>query len=434
VSVATGGVPLPQTGGIPVPRTGGIPLPRARAVWRTRTRVAPWVAVWGVVFACSWGGNQFSPLLLMYEERAHYSSLLVNMFLGVYVLGLAPALLVAGSLSDRHGRRPVMLVGVGAAVLGSALLACGPLGPAFLAAGRLCSGITVGIAMAVGNSWLKELSQGRWDRAADEGSGARRSSLAFTLGSGTGALVAGLIAQWGPMPEVLPFLVHIAVTLPFAVVVWRTPETHRSGGVAGPWWRQLRVPTAGHRRFTRVVLVAAPWIFASAAIGYGYLPTQLTGATGQWALVFATAATVVALGASSAIQPLAKRVHRTTSARGLTTAVLVMAVGIAVVVVAMLLQSVWVGIAANVLIGVGMGLGLVSGLLEVQRIATSRDLAGLTGVFYAVAYAGFLAPTAIAALAAFVPVSTILWVVVGLAFASWVLLLTVSRKHLPAEG
>jgi hypothetical protein len=224
------------------------------------------------------------------------------------------------------------------------------------------------------------------------------------------------------------------VTLPFAVVVWRTPETNRSGGVAGPWWRQLRVPTAGHRRFTRVVLLAAPWIFASAAIGYGYLPTRLTGPTGQWALVFATAATVVALAASSAIQPLARRVHRTTSARGLTTAVLMMAAGIAVVVVAMLLQSVWVGVAANVLIGAGMGLGLVSGLLEVQRIATSRDLAGLTGVFYAVAYAGFLAPTVIAALAAVVPVATILWVVVGLAFASWLVLLTVSRKYLPTEG
>ncbi|MBK0296808.1 MFS transporter, partial [Bacillus sp. S34] len=105
------------------------------------------VAVWGAVFVCSWGGNQFSPLLLMYEERAHYSSLLVNVFLGVYVLGLAPALLVAGSLSDRHGRRPLMLAGIVSAVVGSGLLAFGPLGAGFLMAGRLFSGITVGIAM-----------------------------------------------------------------------------------------------------------------------------------------------------------------------------------------------------------------------------------------------------------------------------------------------
>ena len=173
-----------------VPTTGSVAAPASR--------VAPWAMVWGAVFVCSWGGNQFSPLLLMYEERAHYSSLLVNAFLGVYVLGLAPALLVAGSLSDRHGRKPLMLVGIGAAVVGSGLLALGPLGPGFLAAGRLFSGVTVGIAMAVGNSWVKELSQGRYDPTADTGSGARRASLAFTLGSGIGALVAGLVVRPAP--------------------------------------------------------------------------------------------------------------------------------------------------------------------------------------------------------------------------------------------
>ncbi|MDP4334477.1 MFS transporter [Curtobacterium sp. A7_M15] len=404
--------------------TGSIAVPS--------TRVLPWVAVWGAVFVCSWGGNQFSPLLLMYEERAHYSSLLVNVFLGVYVLGLAPALLVAGSLSDRHGRRPLMLAGIASAVLGSGLLAFGPLGAGFLMAGRLFSGVTVGIAMAVGNSWVKELSQGRFDPSADAGSGARRASLAFTLGSASGALVAGLIAQWGPIPEVLPFLVHICVAVPFAVIVWRTPETSRSGGLPGPWWRQLAVPSAGHRRFTRVVLVAAPWIFGSAAIGYGYLPTKLAGATGTWGLVFATAATVVALGVSSAVQPFAGRVTSVLSARGLLSAVALMTAGIAVVVVAVQLQSVAVGLVANVVIGLGIGLALVSSLLEVQRIAGTRDLAGLTGVFYAAAYAGFLAPAVIAAVANVVAVPTILWVVVGLGALSWVAILVSSRKHIPA--
>ena len=390
-----------------------------------------WIGVWGTVFACSWGGNQFSPLLLMYEGREHYSALMVNAFLGVYVLGLAPALLISGSLSDRHGRRPVMLAGVAAAVTGSTLLALGPYGAEFLALGRLFSGFTVGIAMAVGSSWLKELSQPPFDPAADHSSGARRSSPAFLLGAGLGALVAGLIAQWGPAPEVLPFLIHIGVTVPFAFVVAAAPETHRSGRVAGPWWRQLRVPSAGHRRFVRVVAIAAPWLFASAAIGYGYLPTQLSGATGSWGLVFATAATVVALGVSSAIQPVAKRLHSTESARGLCTGVAIIAAGIAVTALAVGARSPWAGLAANVVIGAGMGVTMVSGLLEVQRIATSDDLAGLTGAFYALAYAGFLAPVVIAAVAASIAVTTILWVVAGLAVASCLLILTASTRHLP---
>ncbi|BDZ52110.1 MFS transporter [Frondihabitans sucicola] len=398
-----------------------------------RRRAPSWALLWGAVFAMSWGGNQFSPLLLMYENRQHYTPVLVNAFLGVYVLGLAPALLVAGSLSDRHGRKPIMMAGLVSAVIGSGLLAFGGLGPEFLLVGRLFSGATVGVAMAVGNSWIKELSQAPHDPTADRASGARRASLAFTLGSGAGALVAGLIAQWGPIPEILPFLIHIAVTIPFFVIVARAPETSANGGLTGPWWRQLRIPSASHRRFVRVVVVAAPWIFVGAAVGYGYLPTQLRGATGQWGLVFATAATVVALGVSSAFQPLARRIHSATSARGLALMVVLIAAGLVVVIVSILAQSIWLGLAANVIIGFGMGIGLVSGLQEVQTIAGSRDLAGLTGVFYAVAYAGFLAPAVIAAVAVFAPVTAILTVLVGLAVVSWVLVLVSSRKHLPTQ-
>jgi hypothetical protein len=81
-----------------------------------------------------------------------------------------------------------------------------------------------------------------------------------------------------------------------------------------------------------------------------------------------------------------------------------------------------------------MGITMVSGLLEVQRIATPEDLAGLTGVFYALAYAGFLAPTLIAAVAATVPVTTILWAAAALAVASWLFILAASTRHLPARA
>jgi MFS family permease len=404
----------------------------ARVAPAQAPRSRAWLALWGAVLVSSWGGNQFSPLLLMYENRAHYSALTVNLFLGVYVLGLAPALLISGSLSDRHGRRPVMLVGMCAAIAGSALLALGPLGPAFLAVGRLLSGVTVGVAMSVGNAWIKELSGAPYDRA-DPAAGARRASLAFTVGSGGGAVVAGLLAQWGPLPEVVPFLLHIAVCLPFVVVVARLPETRRGGGVPGPWWRQLAIPSAGHRRFLRVVAVAAPWIFAAAGIGYGYLPTALKGATGGWGLIFATAATAVALGTSSLVQPIAKRLHSMDSARGLASAALVIAVGLGAVAAAIWQQSLWLGLAANVVLGAGIGIALVSGLLEVQAIAGPRDLAGLTGVFYAVAYAGFLSPALIAALAVAVPLAVILDVVIALALASWIVILIASRRHLPTR-
>jgi MFS family permease len=398
----------------------------------TRTKRQTWQGIWGAVLICSWGGNQFSPLLVMYEDREHYTSAMATLFLGLYVVGLAPALLVAGSLSDRHGRRPLLLAGVLAGVIGSLLLACGPLGPGFLAAGRLFSGFTVGAAISVGTSWIKELSEVPWSPPGRPGAGARRASLAFTLGAAGGACVAGLLAQWGPWPEVLPYLVHCVIALPFVAIVLRTPETHAGGGVPGPWWRQLRVPSAAHRRFRRVVLLVGPWIFIALALGYGYLPTQLRGATGSWGLVVATAASVLALGVSSLVQPVAKRLHTERSARALVVALATMTVGMALIPVAISLQSLPVAAASNVLIGLGAGISLVSALLEVQRIASVKDLAGLTGRFYAFAYAGFLAPTIIAWLSAAASVELILWSVVGLAVASLLLLVFSSGKHLTA--
>ena len=47
-------------------------------------------------------------------------------------------------------------------------------------------------------------------------------------------------------------------------------------------------------------------------------------------------------------------------------------------------------------LGAAYGLGLVSGLLETQRLAGPDDLAGLTAVYYALTYLGFALPLVLA--------------------------------------
>lgn len=390
--------------------------------------------MFGAIFVCSWCGNQFSPLLIQYESLQHYSSAVVNSFLGVYVLGLAPALLLAGALSDRHGRRPVLFAGVVGAILASLILAFGGLGIGYIYAGRLLSGIAVGVSLAVGTSWIKELSQGLFDAAADIGTGARRSSLAFTVGSAAGALFAGAIAQFSQWGEVLPFILHILFTLPFLWLVLRVPETS-FGGVRGSLLRQLAIPAAQHRRFRRVVLVGAPWIFAAAAIAYGYLPVLLSTRTGSWGLGYATVLCLVTLGAASFAQPIAKRVDSVASARGIILSLVFVVIGILVAALTLLTLSLVLGVVASLLLGLGMGLGLVSGLMEVQRIATVRDLAGLTGVFYAIAYLGFVTPAILAAIGAPFTAITLLLIVAAFAVASIAVVGASSRKHLAgSEG
>ncbi len=388
-----------------------------------------WVGAFGALFVCSWAGNQFSPLLLMYQNARGYSTLTVNAFLGVYVLGLAPTLVLAGTLSNRFGRRAVMGAGVLLAVLASAVLSLGALGTAPIYVGRLLSGMAVGTGTAVGTTWIKELSQGTHDPSADPGAGARRAAVAFSLGSGLGALVAGSLAQWGPWPEVLPFLLHLGVTVPFLAIVARIPET--SGGTGIPLRGQLWPHSFSHRRFLLVVLVTAPWIFGVAALAYGYTPVLLKSETHGLGIAYATLLTVVALGIAAAVQPVAKRLDSVSSARGITVAVVVLIVSVASIGVAVQTASPWLGVAAAALSGVGIGTALSTGLLEVQRIAGPAELAGLTGVFYAAGYVGFLLPAAMAAMTPLVTVAQLFAALVVLGSVSTAVVLANYRRHLP---
>ena len=72
-------------------------------------RRTAWIAVALAVFASAWGGNEFTPLLVMYRETGNFGAVAVDALLFLYVVGIVPSLLIGGPLSDRYGRRPLML-------------------------------------------------------------------------------------------------------------------------------------------------------------------------------------------------------------------------------------------------------------------------------------------------------------------------------------
>ncbi|MEW2546944.1 MFS transporter [Streptomyces sp. NPDC047002] len=381
------------------------------------------------MFACGWGGNQFTPLLLMYRRVGGYSVLSVDAFLGAYVVGLIPGLLLAGPLSDRWGRRRVMVAGTAASAVASAVLAFGADGPLPIYAGRLLTGVAVGIAMSVGSSWVKELSAD----AADPTTGARRASLWLTAGFGLGAGVAGVLAQWGPWPMVLPYVVHVALTLPALAGLPRLPETRAAApGPRGSLLGDLRVPAHGRSRFRLLVLPMAPWVFGAAGLAYAVMPQLVDDRLGSWGLVYATALTVLYLGTGVAVQPLAKRLDR--AAGGPKPGVVAMAVLLAGAVLCAVdaeLRSPWLALAAAVVLGAGYGIAVVTGLLEVQRIASADDLAGLTGVYYTLAYAGFLLPTVLALISSWVPYPVLLTAVAVIAACCLAVVAAGARRDAP---
>lgn len=385
-----------------------------------------------------WGGNQFTPMLIEYRHRAGYSALDVDIFLGAYVLGLVPGLLVAAALSDRFGRRPAMLAGLVASILGSIVLAVGDVGGfALLFAGRTLSGVAVGVAMSVGSSWVSELSTAPYTpaggAAGGRGAGARRASIALTVGFASGPLSAGLLGQWSDGPLVWPYVVQVALCLPALALVARRGVETRHGHGAVRVLSRLRVPKAAHGRFLRVVLPMAPWIFGSAGVAYAILPQLVDPRLGRWALLYTAGLTVATLTCGVLVQPLARRLDDASTARAVVVSMLLMTLGIVAALVTAATRQPLLALPASIVLGAAYGIAVVSGLLEVQRIAEPDELAGLTGVYYSLAYVGFLLPATLAGLSGLASYPVMLGILAAVALGCTLVCLGGWSKHLPTR-
>ena len=374
--------------------TSSLPIPVAGA--RRRARVAPWLRVSAAGGAVACGGNEFTPLLVTYRLEQHLSALTVNLLLGAYVLGIVPALLIGGPLSDRFGRRTLALPAPILALVGSAVLAAGGGSAAQLFVGRVFSGLALGLVMAVGTAWIKELSTAPFDTGADAGAGARRAALVLTVGFALGAAVAAAIAQSGTAPEVLPYLVNVALCA--LALMWSAPETRTRAAHPGRLRDDLRIPAATHRRFVFVVAPLAPWVFGTAASAYAILPVLFSAQVPGFEVGFAGLLCLIALGCGVAAQSLVRRIDRAGSARTIIASFAATAIGLALAAAAALSMSLAVAIIAAAALGTAYGFLLVTGLQEVQRIAGPDDLAGLTAVYYSLSYLGFFVPAVLASL------------------------------------
>lgn len=374
-------------------------MPRSRpgdASATTRLGGGPrtWWPVAAALLVVAWGGNEFTPLLVLYREQGHIGPVTVDALLAVYVFGLIPALLLGGPLSDRFGRRPLLLPAAPVSALGSLVLALDPASPVVLGIGRLLCGGALGLAMAVGSTWLTELSAAAGQPAA----GPRRGSLSLTVGFLAGAGVAAMLAQFAPWPTVLPYALHAAGALVAGLVLLRVPETRPSlpRTERAPLMDDLRIPAVRHSRFLRVVVPLAPWVFGCAGCAFAVLPSLLTDRVGDSPIAFAGFMAVLTLGCGIGIQTVARRIDTSRSARASVVALVIVAAGMALAAWASVALSLSVGVAAAVVLGAGYGLALVAGLSEVARIAGPGELAGLTAVFYSLAYVGFFAPMVLA--------------------------------------
>jgi MFS family permease len=351
-----------------------------------------WLGAGLALAAVGWGANQFAPLIVMYQARLGLPAAVADAMFGLYALGLVPALLAGGRLSDRVGRRAVVMPALLTSFLATCLLMAGGHQPLLLYAGRFLAGVASGLAFGTGAAWVKELSADAGDGTA----GPRRATVAMTAGFAAGPLAAGACAQWLPSPAVTAYLPHLAVLIVATRPAWRTPDPARAAASSvSPVQLSGSRALAGRglaRHFLLVMLPFAPWVFGTAAIALAYLPALAAPRAGHQALLFSALAAGLTALAGIGAQPLTRAVRRLPPGQLPPASMALVLAGIGCAAWAADTLSLPLVLLASAVLGAGYGITQFAGLAEVQQIAVPRSLGAATATYQVLSYAGFAFP------------------------------------------
>jgi MFS family permease len=344
------------------------------------------------LFAVAAGTNVPTPLLLVYQQRLGLSPEVLTALFGCYAAGLVPALLLAGHLSDRLGRRRVAIPGIVLSGLASLAFAAAGDSLTLLFTARFLQGVVSGVVFSVGSAWVAELSL-----ASGEGAGGRRAAFAMTAGFSLGPLTSGLLGEFGPAPTVLPYLVHTALVAVGLTLALRLPETvdllpHGHPDAPSDPPAPLIRPGDGLLMAT-VVAPVAVCVYAFPSSVISAVPLLVDLPYGGVAVTGLLAG--VTLGAGTLVAPLQRRLGPWTAVVG---TVLGAAGFAAATAFATTDRLPWL-IATAPLLGSGGGLCLAAGLTLTARLAAPTRRGALTALFLAIAYLGFAVPFLMAVIA-----------------------------------
>jgi MFS family permease len=356
-------------------------MPRGAAFWAVAATTA-------ILFAAS---SAPSPLYPVYQAEFGFSAITLTVIFAVYVFALLASLLTVGKLSDYAGRRMVLAGSLLVETAAMALFLAAD-GVGWLVTARIVQGLATGAATGTLGAYLLDLQP--------DGSrlGSLVNSAAPTLGLGVGAVITGLLVQYGPYPTRLVFAVLGAL---FVILIVLTaaalPETvlRVPGGLAA-LRPSVAVPPQARRAFASAVPpMVATWALGGLVLSVG--GSLLVAVFGQPSHAVAglviglfplSAGSAAVLGRDIA-PPAMTRLGCSALAAG--TGLFLLAVGY---------SSIGLFVAAAVVAGSGFGSAFLGALRAVSQLAEPHQRAGLLSAVYIVSYVAFSVPALVAGLMA----------------------------------
>ncbi|WP_409055014.1 MFS transporter [Streptomyces sp. SYP-A7185] len=323
-----------------------------------------------------------SPLYSLYAEKWHYPPILTTVIFAAYGAVAVVAIIVSGPLSDRYGRRPVLLVALLLLLAGLAVFILAT-GPGHLVVARMLNGAGIGAVVVVAGAALLDVSP---QRAARSGT---LTAIAFNIGIALAALGTAGLAQTGFHPLLLPYLADALIALVLLVLLVVMREPHSSAGTAPLGIPRPQVPREIRGHFVFAVIGAgAAW----AVLGVCFsLEPSIAAHAAHVDGPFFGGVVIAAVTLSAALAQAASARHpaRTVALAGDTALAVLMLAGIAgfatgnatVIIITVALQ------------GGAYGLAFGGSLRHLSAHIPAQRRGAVMSMFYLLAYGALITPT-----------------------------------------
>ena len=333
-----------------------------------------------------------SPLYVEYQHQWQFSPTILTTIYAVYAIGVVVSLLTLGGVSDRIGRRPVLILSF-VLLLASLVLFCFAQNIEWLYAARAVQGLATGVFSSMAAAAITEL-QARQNR----GNAALYNSAVQSIGIAVGAFLSSGAVEWHLNPLQTPFEVLLLIgVLVLAGLIALVPET--AGGIHKVSlselfrFQRLSVPLECRSEFiVSALVVTVAWSVAGIYLSLGgNIARELFHTDSAWL----SALMIITMQGFGGLVSLAFRSvgnHRTT-----VVSLVSLLLGLAIVSTGAGVGSAAIFLGGNLITGIGFGLGFMSSTRRVTLAAPASVRGQVLAAYFVVAYLAISVPTIVAA-------------------------------------
>lgn len=353
-------------------RPGGV-LPRAAGFWL--------VGLVSVLLLASVAVP--SPMYIIYQQRWHFSAMMITVIFGVYAIFVLAGMLLFGSLSDTVGRRPILVFSMVLMAV-SMVLFWAAAGVGWLLAARVVQGIGAGIAMGAVAAALIELSP-----PGAQARGMLVNTVAPTVGMAFGALGSGLLVQYGPWPTELPFVILLAAFLGTGAMMMLLQETAPNAGKGmriAP--HRISIPREARRPFALVSLsIVAVWAIGGLYMSLG--PSVVAQMLHSNSHVLGGLVVTALAGGGTVAQLVCGRL---TGHRPIVLGGVLLLIGLGLVAISLSRGSAALFFVGSTVLGMGWGNAFMGAFRSMASLADAAHRGELLAAVYVVAYLSMSVP------------------------------------------